>query len=128
MAIPIGPATSVVWYPHGLQFAHIPGFLRVRAPAALDAVQLDDEEGQSADRKLPFLCSLEPALRCAAVGLDASRLVCGAEAGPRRKIRGAPGVDATLGARQSRPARILQIWGISPANLQHSGGRHPRRL
>ena len=124
-----------------LQFSDLPGLLRDRARAAQHAVQLAPEEDQPDDRVVFVLRRVESAVRHPAVDLDRGRLVGGAMDGPRQARTHAPHVDADLGRREPRDARLFQIWRfpdgqfrvhrrlarhhLSPAGVGHRPpGRH----
>src|SRR5919107_898227 len=96
-----------------LQFADFSGLLRARARDAQRALlQLAPEEDKPAGRLLPVLRGLEPAVRDPAVGVDRRRLVGGAMDGARQAGSNAQAVDDHVGGRESRHARLLQIWRV----------------
>ncbi len=112
----------------GLQLADVRRVLRARARAALDAVQLDDAQGQPARRELSLLRRVESAVRDPALGLDGRRLVRGAGSGQVRAADGAARVDAAVGRRQSRHARLLQVRHVHARELPRADGDVRRRL
>ena len=100
---------------------------RRRLPLLFPAV-VDRTQDGPRYRELPFLCGLEPAVCRAAVGFDDCRLddrtsYCG-------NRYAAPQTPAGLikSADQSRPARLLQVRGLSPRQLRHANGSRRHRF
>ena len=87
------------------------------------------EEVQPAGRQLPLLRRVEPAVRDPAVDLHGRRLVRGAGSGARpTRPRRAPRLDAAVGRRQPRHARLLQVRQVPARQLQRADGAARRRV
>src|SRR5437868_4504738 len=96
-----------------LQLADLPGLFRDRDGASLRALLLvAPEEDQPDDRFVPVLRGVEPAVRDPALDFHRRRLVGRSVDGAGEARKYAQSVDADLGLREPRNARLFQIWQL----------------